>query len=155
MLPNRKLNRSRENPPDRLIRTIPTASPDESKIATDESGGILIESVIFVIPSAAIIVKAYAVHIGYKLRNSPIDNPPKATCDMASPNNECFLSTRNKPIAEHIAATAMPEINARCINPNSRISKMVMSLNLRPFRRMEAADDWNWRRIDGALNASA
>jgi hypothetical protein len=79
MLPNRKLKRSNENPPDRLIRTIPTASPDESKIAIDESGGILMESVIFVIPNAAIKVKAYAVHIGYRLRNSPIDNPPKAT----------------------------------------------------------------------------
>jgi hypothetical protein len=113
MLPNRKLKRSKENPPDRLIRTIPTAKPDESKIATEESGGILTESVIFVIPNAAIRVKAYAVQIGYKLRNSPIDNPPKATCDIASPNSECFLSTRNNPIAEHIAATAIPEIIAR------------------------------------------
>ena len=33
MLPNRKLKRSKEYPPDRLIRTIPRASPDESKIA--------------------------------------------------------------------------------------------------------------------------
>jgi hypothetical protein len=79
MLPNRKLKRSREYPPDRLIRTIPIASPDESKIATEESGGILMESVIFVIPNAAIKVKAYAVHVGYRLRNKPIDKPPKAT----------------------------------------------------------------------------
>ena len=119
---------------------MPTARPDDSKIATEESGGILIESVIFVIPNAAITVNAYAVQIGYKLRNSPIDNPPNATCDIASPNKECFLRTRNNPITEHIAATAIPEIIARCINPNSRTSKMVMSLNPPLFRPMEIAD---------------
>ena len=33
-LPNKNEKISIENPPDKLIRTIPTAIPDESKIAT-------------------------------------------------------------------------------------------------------------------------
>jgi hypothetical protein len=66
-------------------------NPDESRIATAESGGIIIESLSFAIPNPASAVKIYAVHIGYKLRNRPNDNPPNATCDMASPKRECFL----------------------------------------------------------------
>lgn len=117
MLPNKKLKRSNENPPDRLTKMTPMANPEESRMATAESGGIVIESLNLVMPNPASTVKINAVHIGYRLRKRPSDNPPNATCDIASPNKECFLSTRNKPMTEDMVATAMPAIIARCMNP--------------------------------------
>jgi hypothetical protein len=54
-----------------------------------------------------------AVHNGYTFAYNPIAIPPKATCDIASPNSECRLSTKNKPITEQITAIMIPEIKAR------------------------------------------
>ena len=88
MLPKRKLNKSSVNPPERLISTMPIASPEDNKTATAESAGILANSRNFVIPRAANTETIKAVHNGYTFVNSPIAIPPKATCDIASPNNE-------------------------------------------------------------------
>jgi hypothetical protein len=52
MLPNKKLNRSSVNPPDRLISSMPSARPDESNMATVASAGILVDSRNFVMPNA-------------------------------------------------------------------------------------------------------
>ena len=41
MFPNKKLNRSSVNPPDRIISNMPSARPDESNMATVASAGIL------------------------------------------------------------------------------------------------------------------
>jgi hypothetical protein len=43
MLPNRKLNRSTENPPDMLNRSMPKARPEDNIMATAESAGIFVE----------------------------------------------------------------------------------------------------------------
>ena len=98
MLPNKKLYKSSEKPPDNPISTTPTASPADNNTATAET--------------------ANAVHIGYIFVNKPTAIPPNATCERASPYNDCLLKTKNRPIVEQLTATAIPEINARRINPN-------------------------------------
>jgi hypothetical protein len=64
MLPKRKLNKSTENPPDKLTKTMPSASPDDSKIATAESGGIFVDCLNLVMPKAAKIETINAVYKG-------------------------------------------------------------------------------------------
>lgn len=118
MLPNKKLYKSSENPPDSPISTTPTASPADNNTATAESPGIFVDSFNLVIPREARIETANAVHIGYTFVNKPIAIPPNATCERASPYKDCFLKTRKRPITEQPTATAIPEINARCIKPN-------------------------------------
>ena len=113
MLPNKKLYKSSEKPPDNPISTTPTASPADNNTATAESPGIFVDSLNFVIPREAIIETAKAVHIGYMFVNKPTAIPPNATCDRASPYKDCFLKTNNRPIVEQLTATAIPEINAR------------------------------------------
>ena len=122
ILPNRKLYKSRVNPFDKLISTTPTASPDDNNKATAESAGIFVNSLNLVMPIAAKTETINAVHIGYTFVNNPIAIPPKATCDIASPNNECRLNTKNNPTTEHTREIAAPEIKACCINPNCKIS---------------------------------
>jgi hypothetical protein len=88
MLPNKKLYKSRVNPPAKPIKTTPTASPDVNNTAIAESGGIFVDSLNLVIPIAPKMETINAVHIGYKLINKPIAIPPNATCDIASPNSD-------------------------------------------------------------------
>lgn len=126
MLPNRKPNRSTENPPDKLNRRTPSAKPADSMIATAESAGILVECLSLVIPTEARIEATNAVHSGYVLVNRPMARPPKAIWARESPNKDCLLSTRNKPIIEHTEDIAIPAMSARCINPNSKISIEIM-----------------------------
>jgi hypothetical protein len=64
MLPNKKLKISIVKPSERLIKTNPTAIPDESKTATDASPEILNLFLILVITSALPSETAYAVHNG-------------------------------------------------------------------------------------------
>lgn len=118
MLPNKKLYKSSENPPDNPINTTPVASPADNNTATAESPGIFVESLNLVIPREARIETANAVHIGYTFVNKPIAIPPNAICERASPYNDSLLKTRKRPITEQLTATAIPEINARCIKPN-------------------------------------
>ena len=80
------------------------------------------DSLNLVMPIAAKTETINAVHIGYTFVNNPIAIPPKATCDMASPNSECLLNTKNSPTMEHITEMAAPVIKACCINPNCKIS---------------------------------
>jgi hypothetical protein len=79
ILPNKKLNKSRLNPWERLINITPKASPEDSNIAIAESDGIFVESFNFVMPKAASTETINAVHIGYKFKNIPKAIPPKAT----------------------------------------------------------------------------
>ena len=125
MLPNKKDSRSREKPPDKPISIIPTASPDDSIIATAASGGIFVDCLNLVIPNDAKTETTSAVQSGYKLVNKPSAIPPKATCERASPNSDCLLNTRKSPTAEQLTATAIPDINARCIKLYWRISKTI------------------------------
>src|SRR5919197_3379796 len=113
MLPNKKLYKSSENPPDNPINTIPVASPADNNTATAESPGIFVDSLNLVIPRDARIETANAVHIGYTFVNKPIAIPPNATCERASPYSDCFFKTKKIPIQEQLTATAIPEINAR------------------------------------------
>jgi hypothetical protein len=46
---------------------------------------------------------------------------------MASPNNEYRLKTKNRPIIEHKIAIAIPEMIARCIKLNEKISKIIFN----------------------------
>ena len=126
MLPNRKLYKSSVNPPARPINITPTASPADNNTATAESGGIFVDSLSLVIPSAAKIDTMNAVHIGYKFANNPIAIPPNAMCERASANNDCRLKTRNSPTTEQVIATATPETNARCMKPYWRISNTMI-----------------------------
>src|SRR6476620_2233708 len=77
-------------------------------------------------PNTASTETINAVHIGYKFKNIPKAIPPKATWDMASPKSDCLLKTRNNPITEHIIATAVPVIKARCIKANLNISNDII-----------------------------
>ena len=113
MLPNKKLYKSSENPPDNPINTTPVASPADNNTATAESPGIFVDSLNLVIPREARIETANAVHIGYMFVNKPTAIPPNATCERASPYNDCLLKTKNIPMVEQLTATAIPEINAR------------------------------------------
>ena len=126
ILPNRKLYKSSVNPPANPINMTPTASPVDINIATAESGGIFVDSLNLVIPKAARIETMRAVHIGYKFVNNPMAIPPNAICERPSANNDCCRKTRNRPIAEHVIATATPEIKARCMKPYCRISNTMM-----------------------------
>jgi hypothetical protein len=63
ILPKRKLNKSRLNPLDKLIKTTPNASPEDSKTAMAESGGIFAESFNLVMPNAAKTETINAIHI--------------------------------------------------------------------------------------------
>ena len=113
MLPNKKLYKSSEKPPDNPISTTPNASPADNNTATAESPGIFVDSLNLVIPREARIETANAVHIGYIFVNKPTAIPPNAMCERASPYNDCLLRTKNRPIVEQLTATAIPEINAR------------------------------------------
>jgi hypothetical protein len=64
ILPNKKLNKSRVNPPDTLIKMTPIARPDVKSTAIDESGGILVDSLSLFTPIADKIATMYAVHSG-------------------------------------------------------------------------------------------
>ena len=113
MLPNKKLYKSSEKPPDNPISTTPTASPADNNTATAESFGIFVDCLNLVMPREARIETANAVHIGYIFVNKPTAIPPNAMCERASPYNDCLLRTKNRPIMEQLTATAIPEINAR------------------------------------------
>ncbi len=58
-----------------------------------------------------------AIQIGDIFANRPMAIPPKATCERASPYSDRRRKTRKSPITEQLMATAIPEINARCIKP--------------------------------------
>src|SRR5919198_2677658 len=118
MLPNKKLYKSSENPPDNPINTTPIASPADNNTATAESPEIFVDSLNLVMPREARIETTNAVHIGYTFVNKPIAIPPNAICERASPYNDCLLKTRKRPITEQPTATAILETNARCIKPN-------------------------------------
>ena len=87
-------------------------------------------------PIAAKTETINAVHIGYTFVNNPIAIPPKATCDIASPNSECRLNTKNSPTTEHTSEIAAPEIKACCINPNCKISNTTNTSNPLSSRNM-------------------
>ena len=88
MLPNRKLNKSTEKPPDRLVSITPTARPDVSTTTTAASPGILALDRSFCSPRPPNIETKNAVHIGNTPTNSPREIPPNATCDIPSPKSE-------------------------------------------------------------------
>ena len=117
MLPNRKLNKSTEKPPDRLVSITPTARPDVSTTTTAASPGILALDRSFCSPRPPNIETKNAVHIGNTPTNSPREIPPNATCDIPSPKSEYRLNTKNVPIKEHTTAVAIPATRAFCINP--------------------------------------
>jgi hypothetical protein len=83
-----------------------------------------------VIPNAARIETMKAVHIGYIFVYIPIAIPPNAICESASPKREWRLKTRNNPIIEEITAMATPAVKARCIKLNSRISRIIVVMDI-------------------------
>jgi hypothetical protein len=74
------------------------------------------------IANAPIIETINDTQIGLDFRNNPNAIPPKATCDIASPNKENLFNIRNNPISEQLIEIAIPEIRARCMNSYWRIS---------------------------------
>lgn len=52
ILPNRKLNKLIVNPPEILIRITPIASPEVKRTAIEESGGIFVDSLNLLTPTA-------------------------------------------------------------------------------------------------------
>ena len=64
MLPNKKLYKSSENPPDSPINTTPIASPADNNTATAESPEIFVDSLNLVMPTEARIETANAVQRG-------------------------------------------------------------------------------------------
>ena len=88
ILPNKKLKRSTENPPDELTRITPTAKPDTKTTATAESPDILVLCLNFWSPSPPNIETMKAVHNVKTPKNRPTEIPPNATCAIPSPNRE-------------------------------------------------------------------
>jgi hypothetical protein len=74
------------------------------------------------IAHAPIIETINDTQIGLDFRNNPNAIPPKATCDIASPNKENLFNIRNNPISEQLIEIAIPAIRARCMNSYWRIS---------------------------------
>jgi len=74
------------------------------------------------IANAPIIETINDTQIGLDFRNNPNAIPPKATCDIASPNKENLFNIRNNPISEQLIEIAIPEMRARCMNSYWRIS---------------------------------
>ena len=64
MLPNKKLNRSMENPPVAEINKTPIPNPDTKRTAIAASPDILVLFLSLVMPSAPSMDTAYAVQSG-------------------------------------------------------------------------------------------
>ena len=110
--------KSSENPPDNPINTTPVASLADNNTATAESPGIFVDSLNLVIPREARIETANAVHIGYTFVNKPIlflQMP-----HVREHHHTMIASSRleRDQSQSSMTATAIPEINARCIKPN-------------------------------------
>ena len=79
ILPNKKLKRSTENPPDELTRMTPTANPETKTTATAASPDILVLCLNYWSPIPPIIETMNAVHNGKTPKNKPTDIPTNAT----------------------------------------------------------------------------
>ena len=73
ILPNKKLKRSTENPPDELTRMTPTANPVTKTTATAASPDILVLCLNFWSPSPPNIETMNAVHKGKTPKNRPTE----------------------------------------------------------------------------------
>lgn len=102
-----------EKPPDNPMKTRPMANPNDNKTATDESEYTLLLEFSFTNANPPIIETIKEIQIGLDFRNNPKVRPPKATWDIASPNRENLLRTKNRPNKEQLIDIAIPEINAR------------------------------------------
>jgi hypothetical protein len=117
-----------EKPPDNPINTRPTANPNDNKTATEESEYTLLLEFNFTIANPPKTETTNETQIGLLFRNSPKAIPPKATWDIASPNKENLLSTKNSPSREQLRDIAIPEISALWINSYCKISSKPDSL---------------------------
>ena len=88
ILPNKKLKRSIENPPEALTRNTPTANPEDKTTATAASPDILVLCLNFWSPNPPSMDTTNAVHNGKIPKNKPTEIPPNATCAIPSPNRE-------------------------------------------------------------------